>query len=145
MEEGFPESEVELLHTPVGLSIHAETPEEIAVSVMAEIIEVKNKAGRTESLSSEMLKALTEKGEQGKVLATIVSRRGSAPRKVGTKMIDLSRGKNYGDDWRRMYGGGSDPAGIGNAADRKSRDTDLSGGYDQRDGRRGGNGLWGAA
>ena len=38
IEEGIPEEEVELLHTPVGLSIHAETPEEIAVSIMAELI-----------------------------------------------------------------------------------------------------------
>lgn len=96
LEKGFSREKVEELHSPIGLSIRAETPEEIAVSVMAEIIEVKNKAGRTESLSSEMLKALTEKGEQGKVLATIVSRRGSAPRKLGTKMMIFPEGKTMG-------------------------------------------------
>lgn len=96
LEKGFSKEKVEELHSPIGLSIRAETPEEIAVSVMAEIIEVKNKAGRTESLSSEMVKVLAEKGEQGKALATIVSRRGSAPRKVGTKMVIFPDGKTMG-------------------------------------------------
>jgi xanthine dehydrogenase accessory factor len=30
------------IHTPIGLEIHAESPEEIAVSIMAEIIKIKN-------------------------------------------------------------------------------------------------------
>ena len=96
LEKGFSREKVEELSSPIGLSIRAETPEEIAVSVMAEIIEVKNKAGRTESLSSEMLKALTRKRRTGKVLATIVHRRGSAPRKVGTKMMIFPEGKTMG-------------------------------------------------
>ena len=38
---------LEQVHTPIGLSIGAETPEEIAVSIMAEIIQEKNSKKRT--------------------------------------------------------------------------------------------------
>jgi xanthine dehydrogenase accessory factor len=31
---------LEKIHSPIGLEIHAETPEEIAVSIMAEIIKL---------------------------------------------------------------------------------------------------------
>lgn len=33
---------LERIHSPIGLDIHAETPEEIAISIMAEIIQIKN-------------------------------------------------------------------------------------------------------
>ncbi len=43
-KEGFPREKLDLLHTPIGLSINSQTPEEIAVSIAAEIIAVKNSA-----------------------------------------------------------------------------------------------------
>jgi xanthine dehydrogenase accessory factor len=39
--EGYPREGLERVHTPIGLDIGAETPEEIAVSVLAEIIAVR--------------------------------------------------------------------------------------------------------
>ena len=41
-KEGIPEEFLGSVCTPIGLKIGAETPEEIAVSVMAQIIEIKN-------------------------------------------------------------------------------------------------------
>jgi len=38
LEAGVSASKLKQIHTPIGLDIHAETPEEIAVSIMAEII-----------------------------------------------------------------------------------------------------------
>lgn len=41
--EGLDETVLQLIHTPAGLPISSQTPEEIAVSIAAEIIRVKNK------------------------------------------------------------------------------------------------------
>jgi xanthine dehydrogenase accessory factor len=41
-KEGFSLDELNQIHAPIGLSIKSQTPEEIAVSIAAEIIRVKN-------------------------------------------------------------------------------------------------------
>lgn len=40
--EGFPESSLVRIHSPIGIAINSRSPEEIAVSIAAEIIRVKN-------------------------------------------------------------------------------------------------------
>lgn len=40
-EDGLSEKEIQRYHSPIGLELNAETPEEIAVSIMAEIILVR--------------------------------------------------------------------------------------------------------
>ncbi|MGD0229792.1 MAG: XdhC/CoxI family protein [Syntrophorhabdales bacterium] len=42
--KGVGESDLESVHAPIGLKIDAETPQEIAVSIVAQLIEVKRKA-----------------------------------------------------------------------------------------------------
>jgi xanthine dehydrogenase accessory factor len=44
--EGFPEELLRGIRSPAGLSIHSQTPEEIAISIAAEIIQVKNEPGK---------------------------------------------------------------------------------------------------
>ena len=40
-EEGFTDQDIVRITTPIGLSIGAETPEEIAVSILAQMIQVR--------------------------------------------------------------------------------------------------------
>ncbi len=43
LKEGFTQQELNQIHAPVGLAIKSETPEEIAISIAAQIIQFKNK------------------------------------------------------------------------------------------------------
>ena len=81
---GVREEFIDTIHTPIGLDIGSETPEEIAVSVFAEIIKIKN--GKVEQILPEDILDAME-GEDDKILATIVSRKGSAPRSIGAKIL----------------------------------------------------------
>ena len=97
-EEGFDRALLDEIHTPVGLPINAETPEEIAVSIVSELIKEKNSMRKTSGYDPEILGYLTGEKEPDmkKALATIVARRGSAPRAVGTKMLVLEDGRIIG-------------------------------------------------
>lgn len=96
--EGIKKELLDKVYTPIGLSIGAETPQEIAVAVMAEIIRVRNKNRRFTGYSEELLEHLTgyHYRKKKKMLATIVSRNGSAPREVGTKMLIEEDGEIVG-------------------------------------------------
>lgn len=97
-EEGIEREKLDKVYTPIGLKIGAETPAEIAVAIMAQIIEVKNKEIITSSYTDEILDAAINETYKDipKALITIVSRKGSAPRDVGTKMVVLKDGTMIG-------------------------------------------------
>jgi len=97
-EKGIEREKLGNVHTPIGLKIGAETPAEIAVSIMAEIIEVKNKEIGVETYTDELIQSMTDDkyNDIPKALVTIVSRKGSAPRKAGTKMAVLLDGTMIG-------------------------------------------------
>lgn len=100
LNEGFDSGAVLGIHSPIGLAINAETPEEIAISIFAEIIQIKNK-NRDFEFSSEILDDILGRGYNEplsgkKVLCTIVSKQGAGPRNVGTKMLCTSEGKILG-------------------------------------------------
>jgi xanthine dehydrogenase accessory factor len=40
-KSGFSDEAIKRVHAPIGLTIHAETPQEIAVSIVAELIKVR--------------------------------------------------------------------------------------------------------
>lgn len=84
--QGYPGEKIGQIHAPIGLDIGAETPEEIAISIMAQIIAVRREQAYSEGYPTELLDALL-RDDQKKMLATIISRKGSAPRKTGTKML----------------------------------------------------------
>ena len=83
IEAGTAPEKAEELHAPIGLAIKAQTAQEIALSILAEIVEVKNGRQQTEGFPPELLNALDACTGQGKapVLVTIVSRHGSTDRK----------------------------------------------------------------
>lgn len=110
LREGIPKELVEQLHAPVGLPIGAETPEEIAVSIMAQIISECGGKKRHDSFPEELLVNILEKlaePENGQertgevktpafVMAVIVSRKGSTPRQEGTRMLIFRNGECAG-------------------------------------------------
>ncbi len=92
--EGFAEDFVNSIHSPIGLKIGAETPEEISISIFAEIIAEKNKGSQAGKIPKEIIKALQEEtfADMPKTMVTITRRQGSAPRDAGTKMLVLADG-----------------------------------------------------
>ena len=42
-EKGFSEAAIEKVHAPIGIPIDAETPQEIAISIVAELVKIKNR------------------------------------------------------------------------------------------------------
>lgn len=122
-EEGVDREILEQVHTPIGLSIGAETPEEIAVAIMAEIIEVKNKKRRNAGYTRKMMKEILRQSQDGmhRVLTTIVRRKGSAPRETGTQMLVLPDGNNFG-----TIGGGCVESDVIQRAIRKIRTGDTT-------------------
>lgn len=53
LEDGYPKESINRVYAPIGLDLGAETPEEIAVSILAEILKVKS--GKTGDSLSEAL------------------------------------------------------------------------------------------
>ncbi|MEG2935376.1 MAG: XdhC/CoxI family protein [Clostridium sp.] len=98
LEEGFNEEALNKIYTPIGLKIGAETPEEIAVSIIAEIIAVKNRTLKGSEFPKEILNEIIGESFETNptALATIISRKGSAPRQVGTKMLICNDGRTIG-------------------------------------------------
>ncbi len=95
-ETGVPQNVIDSVHMPIGLPIGAETPEEIAVSIMAEIIEFKSDKRRGSGISAEIMAALNAEGRGPAVLATIISKHGSSPRAAGTRMLVEKGGRITG-------------------------------------------------
>ena len=97
IEKGCSQEVIGEIKSPIGLNIGAETPEEIGVAIMAEIIEVKNQNKRVCGYPEDLLEAILDIVHPGKkMLATIITRKGSAPRNVGSKMLILEDGSCVG-------------------------------------------------
>ncbi len=94
LEEGYDPRKVEQIHMPIGLKIGSRTPEEIAVSVAAELISVLNAADPGEGFPLGMAEELT--ADPSGVLAMIVEKSGEAPRRPGTKMLVRKDGSFLG-------------------------------------------------
>lgn len=78
---GFTEEQISTIFAPIGLSIGAVTPAEIAFSILGQIIQEKNKYHK-----ASVDKSLLERTDSG-VLCVITEKQGSAPRGVGSMMF----------------------------------------------------------
>lgn len=133
LAQGYPEEECNRVYMPIGIDIGAQTPEEIAISIAAELIKVR-RGGRAVSLkmgednpvtapvsevtSTAELSVLEKAVEVASqripaVLATIIVSEGSTPRKAGSRMLVLKDGHIFG-----TIGGGIGEAQIGKEAIR---------------------------
>lgn len=107
LEQGFPAGQVEDLHAPIGLGIHAETPEEIAVSILGEIISVKNGDKKNSSFSEEQLELLGDGTDtRAKVLCTIVARPGIGAKKRRYQNAGAGGRHRIRNHRRRLRGSG---------------------------------------
>lgn len=96
--KGYPREDLARVHAPIGLSIGAVSEAEIAISILAEIIQVRRKDREAEALQKEVLEELVrlEENNERAVVATIVRTGGSTPRKSGSQMIVFPDGQIKG-------------------------------------------------
>ncbi|MDO5010435.1 MAG: XdhC family protein [Intestinibacter bartlettii] len=107
IEEGYSKEKIENIYSPIGLNIGAVTPEEIAISILAELISVKRigklavknepiKVSNSCELNKDVLEALAKSQNEKMSLVTVISTKGSTPRKAGSKMIVYDSGNIIG-------------------------------------------------
>ena len=99
-EAGFPANVLAGVHTPVGLQIGAQTPAEIAVSILGEVIQERARKGP----------GVPPPPSEAGVLCTITRKSGSAPRDKGAWMLVRPERLLCGHH-RRRRGGVSGQAG----------------------------------
>jgi xanthine dehydrogenase accessory factor len=99
-EEGFSPDLLERLHVPIGLSIGAATPEEIALSILAEIVQDKRQGPGQKRICSDTEPiewlACPENDDKKAALVTVLSTKGPTPREAGAKMLVLPDGVGVG-------------------------------------------------
>lgn len=94
-DQGYSHSQVQRIFSPIGLDINAKTPEEIAVSILGEIIREKSNRPAPANIE-EIAEALGSKAETKSCLITVVSSQGSTPQGAGARMLLLADGNTIG-------------------------------------------------
>jgi xanthine dehydrogenase accessory factor len=99
LAEGIPREALDRLHAPIGLDIGAVTPEEIALSIIAQVVFTRRKeAGERGDACGDpaLLAELCAERDERRALVTIVGSAGSAPRGAGAQMLVWPEGKTLG-------------------------------------------------
>jgi len=96
LTEGFNKQEIDKIVAPIGLDIGAITPDEIAFSIIAQLIK-KRRMGSEKKYNwpeydKEVLMEISLNDNTPKALVTIISTKGSVPRKAGAKMLIYNNG-----------------------------------------------------
>lgn len=84
--DGFTKEQLGSIHAPIGLKIGGRTPQEIALSIAAELVQEKNR-NTCSTLSQELM----DTKESG-VLCIITKKTGSSPRGEGSMMLVTDNG-----------------------------------------------------
>lgn len=103
LSEGFPQEQLDGVHSPIGIKLGGQSPAEVAVSIAAELVAERARIGSMPPPAPS---------EEPGVLVTIVSKKDSAPRGEGTWMLVRPDGSILG-----TVGGG--------AAEHKARQDAL--------------------
>ncbi len=122
LSEGYPQEKLSKVNAPIGLEIGAVTPEEIAFSIIAQVIQYRRLFDRTTGtikksktnwpeFDRDVLTRLSEEDNLSKAVITIVSTKGSVPRKEGAKLLITSNGELVGS-----IGGGCSEGAVINTA-----------------------------
>lgn len=82
---GYQKEVLDQVHSPIGLPIGGQTPKEIAISIIGEIIQQKYQEKPSSYLEHDVRQLLAQ--NRSMVLARIIDKRGSAPRGIGSRMI----------------------------------------------------------
>ena len=91
-ENGITDGQLAKVHSPIGLPINAVTPQEIAVSIMAQIISVFRENKQT--ITADTL-VLGQAAAKPGIMARIIESTGSAPRGTGSMMF-VTRNEVFG-------------------------------------------------
>lgn len=107
LSEGYSQESLDKINAPIGLDIGAITPEEIAVSIIAQVISYKRLINKAKGaspeqkvnwpeLDREVLEELSQEKDEPKAIITVVATKGSVPRKAGAKMLVWTDGRVLG-------------------------------------------------
>lgn len=84
-KRGIDKELLKSVHSPIGIDINAQSPQEIAISILAEVIKTFREDKRQITIDSSMLDYL-QCNEDKTILVRIVEKEGSGPREQGVEM-----------------------------------------------------------
>lgn len=130
LNEGCPREVLEKVNAPIGLEIGAITPQEIALSILGQVVSYRRLEnpgmGRESAKISwtefdrDVLEEISRGENEKRAIVTVISAKGSVPRKAGAKMLVWPDGRILGS----IGGGCSEGAVI-----QTTIDIALNGGY----------------
>jgi xanthine dehydrogenase accessory factor len=97
-KEGYPKEKLDAVRAPIGLDIGAQTPEEIAISILSEVIKYKRNFIKSSwpELDMDVLSELNAPCDEPRAVVTIIETKGSVPREAGAKMVVWPHGGTLG-------------------------------------------------
>ncbi|MDO5410535.1 MAG: XdhC family protein [Lachnospiraceae bacterium] len=92
--DGIDEALISKVHAPIGLPIGGQLPSEIAVSIAAQLIQIKSESEQ-HIIETEVAQGILQQ-EEDAVMVSIIEKNDSSPRGKGSRMVVTESGKVYG-------------------------------------------------